>query len=107
MRQMMLRLWKDDCGALISAEWIIVAGILVIGVIVGLTSVRNAVNAELTEFGNALTGLCLNFSFAGQSNTCTGAFTCGGLATGDVGGHMNVVGVPSLIVNNIEVSPCQ
>jgi hypothetical protein len=31
MRQLMLRLWKADCGALIATEWVLVATILVGG----------------------------------------------------------------------------
>src|ERR1700757_3232504 len=67
MRQLMLKLWKDDCGALIATEWVFVATILVLGSIVGLVAVRNAVVAELTEFANAV--LSLNQSFSSPALT--------------------------------------
>src|SRR5690242_2216678 len=39
----MSRLWKEEVGAIVSAEIMLVATILVIGVIVGLKSVRDSV----------------------------------------------------------------
>ena len=54
MSKMLQRLWKDDCGALISMEFLFVATILVIGLVVGLTNVRDAIDAELSELANAI-----------------------------------------------------
>ncbi len=68
MRQLMLKLWKDDCGALIATEWVFVATILVIGAITGLVAVRQAVISELEEFANAVLSLSQSFSFSGQTN---------------------------------------
>jgi hypothetical protein len=39
VNQLMLKLWKDDCGALIATEWVFVATILVLGAITGLVAV--------------------------------------------------------------------
>src|SRR5438128_8925267 len=61
------QLWADDVGALISAEYLFVATILVIGIVVGLANVRDAVNAELTEFGNALLALSQGYTISGVS----------------------------------------
>jgi hypothetical protein len=68
MRNLMLKLWADDAGALIATEWVFVATILVLGSIVGLVAVRQAVISELTEFANAVLALNQSFSFSGQSN---------------------------------------
>jgi Flp pilus assembly pilin Flp len=68
MRQLMLKLWKDDAGALIATEWVFVATILVLGAITGLVAVRQAVISELTEFANAVLALSQSYSFTGQSN---------------------------------------
>jgi hypothetical protein len=68
MRQLMQRLWQDDCGALIATEWVFVATILILGAITGLVAVRQAVLAELTDFANALLALNQSYSFSGQSN---------------------------------------
>jgi Flp pilus assembly pilin Flp len=68
MRNQMVRLWEDDSGALIAAEWVFVATILVLGAITGLVAVRQAVLAELHDFANALLALNQSYSFSGQSN---------------------------------------
>jgi hypothetical protein len=67
MRQLLVKLYRDDCGALISSEFLFVATILVIGTIVGLANVRDAVNAELTEFANALLALSEGYVISGVS----------------------------------------
>jgi hypothetical protein len=68
MRNLMVKLYKDDCGALIAAEWVVVATILVLGIITGLVAVRQAAIAELHDFANALLALNQSYSFSGQSN---------------------------------------
>jgi len=67
MRKLLAKCWRDDTGALISMEFLFVATILVIGVVVGLTAVRNAVNAELTELANAILALSQGYIISGQS----------------------------------------
>ena len=66
--RLFLKLWKDDCGALIATEWVFVATILVLGIITGLVAVRSAVINELDDFANALLALNQSYSFSGQSN---------------------------------------
>jgi hypothetical protein len=68
MRQLMCRLWKDDCGALIATEWVFVVTILVLGAITGLVMVRQAVLAELQDTANAIMALDQSYSFSSQSN---------------------------------------
>jgi hypothetical protein len=68
MRNLMVKLYNDDCGALIAAEWVVVATILVLGTITGLVAVRQAAIAELHDFANALLALNQSYSFSGQSN---------------------------------------
>jgi hypothetical protein len=67
MRKLLAKCWKDDCGALIATEFLFVATVLVIGTVVGLTAVRNAVNAELTELANAILALSQGYVISGQS----------------------------------------
>ncbi|HEV3078867.1 MAG TPA: hypothetical protein VGY66_03785, partial [Gemmataceae bacterium] len=67
MRKLLANCWKDDNGALIAMEFLFVATVLVIGIVVGLTAVRNAVNAELTELANAILALSQGFTISGQS----------------------------------------
>jgi Flp pilus assembly pilin Flp len=57
MKHLMCRLWQDDDGAIIAAEYLFVVTILVIGTIVGLSNVRDALVTEMVELGNALLAL--------------------------------------------------
>jgi hypothetical protein len=57
MRNLLLRLRSDDCGALIATEWVFVATIMVLGAITGLVAFRHAILSELVEFANAVTSL--------------------------------------------------
>ena len=61
--------WQDDRGALIAMEYLFVATILVIGLVVGLSNLRTAVNAELTELGNAILALSQGFTVNGSSGS--------------------------------------
>ncbi len=51
---MLKQLLSDESGAVIAAELVLVMTILVIGVIVGLTEIALAVNAELNDVANAI-----------------------------------------------------
>ena len=70
MRQLMLRMWQDDSGALIATEWVIVATILVLSLVVGLKAVESAVEGELIDFANAVSSLNQSYSFGGSSGCC-------------------------------------
>jgi Flp pilus assembly pilin Flp len=70
MKLLVKKLWSDDDGALIAMEFLFVATILVIGIVVGLSGVRVAVNAELTELGNAILALSQGYSISGQTGCC-------------------------------------
>src|SRR5262245_24182604 len=65
MFHLMCKLWKDDCGALISTEFLFVATILVIGVVAGLVLIRDAVVIQLEELACAIGALQQCFSFSG------------------------------------------
>jgi hypothetical protein len=65
------KLWSDDAGAIIAAEYLFVATILVIGIIVGLASVRDAVNTELAELANAYLALSQGYTISGQAGCCS------------------------------------
>src|SRR5262245_14281338 len=66
MLHLFRKLWRDDEGALIATEFLFVATILVIGIIIGLTNLRTAINAELTELGNAILALSQGYTISGQ-----------------------------------------
>src|SRR5688572_1638500 len=57
MKALMFRLWNEDCAAILAAEIMLVASILVIGVVVGLAAVRDSVVTELADVAQALANL--------------------------------------------------
>ena len=65
-----VRLWRDDCGALLALEWVVLATIMVIGIMTGLTAVRQGVIAELHDVANAFLGLDQSYGFTGQETGC-------------------------------------
>jgi hypothetical protein len=62
---MLRKLWNDDAGFVISAELVLVATILVIGLIVGMVSLRNQIVQELVDVGQAIGSLSQSYCFAG------------------------------------------
>lgn len=82
---MLKTLLTDDSGFIVSAELVLVATILVIGMIVGLSEVQHAVVAELNDVGDAIGALNQSYYFSGfhafktfggglKSNTAGSAF---------------------------------
>jgi Flp pilus assembly pilin Flp len=51
---MLRKLWNDEAGAIVSAEIVLVATILVIAMVTGLASLRDAVVTELADVGQAI-----------------------------------------------------
>lgn len=71
MNRILGKLWRDDSGALLATEWIFIATILVIGLIVGLTAVQHAILNEFEEVAGAIGGLSQSFSFGGAEGCCS------------------------------------
>ena len=76
--RVLTQLWRDDLGFVISAELVLVATILVLGMIVGLVSLRDQVVQELGDVGAAISQLVQSYSFSGitghTSSTAGSAF---------------------------------
>lgn len=74
-------LLNDEAGFIVSAELILVATILVIGLIVGLSEVQHAVVAELNDVGDAIGKVNQSYLFSGFHKIDRGrklhAFTAG------------------------------
>ena len=71
---MLMRLWRDEDGAIICAELVMVATVLVVGMMTGLTELRDAVITELSDMVAAV-------ATVDQSITILGV-TCHSSATG-------------------------
>ena len=61
---MLRKLWNDEAGAVLSAELVMVATILVIGMTVGLSAVRNSVVTELADLGQAISNIDQSYSYS-------------------------------------------
>ena len=59
------KLWSDEAGFIVSAELVLVATILVIGMIVGLTVLRNQIVQELVDVGQSIGSMSQSFALAG------------------------------------------
>lgn len=70
---MFTQLYHDEAGFIISAELVLVATLLVIGMIVGLSEVQHAVVTELNDVGDAIGKLNQSFFFRGFSKSHDGA----------------------------------
>ena len=95
MKTMLVRLWNDDCGAIIASEYLFFSTILVIGIIVGLTNVRDAINAELSELANAFLALSQGYALSGVSG-------CSAVVDGS-----QAIDNPGLVMQPITISPAQ
>jgi Flp pilus assembly pilin Flp len=62
---MLKMLLNDEAGFIISAELVLVATLLVIGMIVGLSEVQHAVVSELNDVADAIGELNQAYSFSG------------------------------------------
>lgn len=100
----LMKLWHDDQGAIIAAEFLFVATIVVIGVVVGLNGVRSAINAELTELGNSYLAISQGYTVSGVTGCCSSvegsqAIDTPGLLTGPTC-------TPPATPSVINVTPC-
>ena len=103
MKHLLSKLWNDDRGALIATEYLFFVTILIIGVIVGLTNVRDALTAELTEVGNALLALSQGFTISGTSGATSS--TDGSQAIDTPGSLTAPQATPPAFPSVIDVSP--
>ena len=80
---MLSRFWKDEAG-FVTLEYLFGATILAIGLTVGYVVLKNSINAELTELGQAITALNQTYRFNGLAfGTCA---STGGSAASDTCG---------------------
>ena len=62
---LLLNLWNDEAGFVISAELVLVSTVVVLACVVGLAEVSNGVNQELEDVASAFGSVNQSFSFAG------------------------------------------
>ncbi len=64
---MLTHLYVDETGFIVSAELVLVATLLVVGLIVGLSEVQHAVVNELNDVGEAIGSLNQSYAYSGFS----------------------------------------
>ena len=72
---MLKNLWIDEAGFIVSAELVLVATLLVIGLIVGLSEVQHAVVQELNDVAEAIGSLNQSYTYTGFFATKAGGVT--------------------------------
>lgn len=77
---------KKQAGFIVSAELILIATILVIGLIVGMVAVRDATNAELEDVAEAIGALDQSYFFFGVEDSLEGSWTAGSAWADDIDG---------------------
>jgi hypothetical protein len=60
----MKRLWGDECGFVVSSDLILISTILVLGLLVGLVTLRDQIVQELADVAMAVGNLNQSYSFA-------------------------------------------
>lgn len=68
---------KKEAGFIVTAELILIATILVIGMIVGLVAIRDAVTAEAGDVAEAIGALDQSYQFEGILDGATNAQIAG------------------------------
>lgn len=71
MRELFLKLWQDDGGAVVSVEILLIVSILIFGLIPGLVAMRNSMNAAMVTLGNLIVSIIPSFTFSGFAITGT------------------------------------
>ncbi|MCE9534487.1 MAG: hypothetical protein K8T89_25700 [Planctomycetes bacterium] len=102
MRKLFSKMWNDDAG-IVAFEYLLVATLIGLALVVGLATVSAALNAELVELANAI--LQLNQSYAVNSaSVCSIASHGGGGATdtSTLAQYTHAAGVPV----NIDQAVC-
>jgi Flp pilus assembly pilin Flp len=64
---MLRQLFNDEAGFIVSAELVLIATLVVIGLVVGLSEVQHSIVQELNDVGEAIGKLNQSFAFGGFS----------------------------------------
>lgn len=75
--KMFQQFWNDEHGFVVSTELVLIATVLVLGMIVGLTTLRDQVIAELADVAAAMSNTNQSYSYSGitgHSSSTSGTF---------------------------------
>lgn len=77
---MLRRFWKDDGGAIMSTELVILVTVVGLGIVAGATQLRNSVNNELNDVSSALRGINQSYYVPPIQSRC-GSYVSGSYFT--------------------------
>lgn len=63
-----IKLWKDESGFIVSIELILISTIAVIGLVAGMTAIRDAVVSEMSDVAGAVSDLNQSYTYNGTSS---------------------------------------
>jgi hypothetical protein len=70
MNALCTRLWNEQDGFIVSAELLMIATLLVIGLVAGWSSVRDSIVTELADLAQAIANLNQSYSFGATIGHC-------------------------------------
>jgi hypothetical protein len=76
MRNLAMRLWQDDAGFVVSTELVLIATIIVLGALVGQSTLRDAVISELADTAESINNINQSYSYSavtGHSSSVSGS----------------------------------
>ena len=112
MRTYLSSFWDDNSGFVVSTELIVLFSVMLAVFVVGFTSVRTAVVAELYEVGNAVFSVDQSYVYSGIQSSCIATSSSGSAAedineAAGIPGAINVFEQPlPLDTNFIDVLNC-
>jgi len=62
------RFWEDDCGAVITSEYLLLGSVVTLGGVSGLAAMSNAVNQEMAEYGKAVGAVSQSYAVAAKES---------------------------------------
>lgn len=71
--KLMIGLWSDEAGFVISSELILIAALIVVGLLVGLATVRDQVVQELADSADAISELQQDYQWSGTAGHTSSA----------------------------------
>ena len=65
--KLLSRLWADEAGFVVSSELVLIATVMVVGMLAGLTTIRDQVVQELADVADAVSEIDQSYSYSAVS----------------------------------------
>ncbi len=101
------RFWKNESGAVLSTELVLVSTIVSLGMITGLKSLADNVNGELSDLGAAIHSVNQGYSFNGLSASGTSGTSGNSVVAKTFGSSYTVPNTSATTAGSPAASPMQ